>query len=58
MDTKGPSTVEVKPLSNDDPLWTFGTVNNRLSPMHKYFKTVPTDLDEELVNLQTAGMLL
>jgi hypothetical protein len=55
-ESKLPSTsVDVKALSNDDPLWSFGTIKPRLSPLQKYFKPIPTDLDEESVNLQTAG---
>ena len=52
-ETKSSSNLDLKSLSNDDPLWTFGQVKERPSPVHKYLKPLPTQTDEETINLQT-----
>ena len=45
--------MDFKAVSNDDPLWAFGQVRDRQSPVQKYLKPLPKGLDEEKVNLQT-----
>ena len=52
-ETKSSSNLDFKAVSNDDPLWAFGQVRDRQSPVQKYLKPLPKGLDEEKVNLQT-----
>lgn len=53
------SLSDIKPLTNDDPLWTMGDAKPAKQPLTKYIKFISlSDHNDEANNLSQMGMLI